>query len=89
LVGAGVLLTAGIAGYRYGLYNVDGGHRAVIFNKITGVKENVYGEGTHLRVPFIDVPVIYDVRAKPRNIQSLTGSRGLFNHDSGYERLRW
>jgi len=77
LVGAGALFTAGIAGYRYGLYNVDGGHRAVIFNKITGVKENVYGEGTHLRVPFIDVPVIYDVRAKPRNIQSLTGSRDL------------
>jgi len=77
LVGAGALFTACIAGYRYGLYNVDGGHRAVIFNKITGVKENVYGEGTHLRVPFIDVPVIYDVRAKPRNIQSLTGSRDL------------
>lgn len=37
----------------------------------------MYGEGTHLRLPFVDVPVIYDVRAKPRNIQSLTGSRDL------------
>jgi len=55
---------------------VDGGHRAVIFNKFTGVRPKVYGEGTHLRIPFFDVPIIYDVRAKPRSVQSLTGSRG-------------
>lgn len=78
------LLAASAAGvgslytmYKYGLYNVDGGHRAVVYNRITGVKEEVYGEGTHIRLPFVDVPVIYDVRAKPRNIQSLTGSRDL------------
>lgn len=75
------LLTAGAVGlssaYRYGLFNVDGGHRAVLFNRVVGVRDNVYGEGTHIRIPFVDVPVIYDVRAKPRNIQSLTGSRDL------------
>lgn len=74
-------LTAGAVGlsslYRYGLFNVDGGHRAVLFNRVLGVRENVYGEGTHVRIPFIDVPVVYDVRAKPRSIQSLTGSRDL------------
>eukprot|EP00179_Madagascaria_erythrocladioides_P005384 CAMPEP_0198317146 /NCGR_PEP_ID=MMETSP1450-20131203/6734_1 /TAXON_ID=753684 ORGANISM="Madagascaria erythrocladiodes, Strain CCMP3234" /NCGR_SAMPLE_ID=MMETSP1450 /ASSEMBLY_ACC=CAM_ASM_001115 /LENGTH=304 /DNA_ID=CAMNT_0044020329 /DNA_START=58 /DNA_END=972 /DNA_ORIENTATION=+ len=73
LLGAGLLVGA----YRYGLYNVDGGHRAVIFNRITGVSENVHAEGTHIRIPFFDVPIIYDVRAKPRNVQSLTGSRDL------------
>lgn len=75
------LLTAGAVGlsgaYRYGLFNVDGGHRAVLFNRVLGVRENVYGEGTHVRIPLIDIPIIYDVRAKPRNIQSLTGSRDL------------
>lgn len=65
------------AGYKYTLFNVDGGHRAIVFSRVTGVKESVYAEGTHLRVPFLDVPVIYDVRAKPRSIQSLTGSRDL------------
>eukprot|EP00737_Agarophyton_chilense_P002841 gb/GEZJ01003270.1/.p1 GENE.gb/GEZJ01003270.1/~~gb/GEZJ01003270.1/.p1 ORF type:complete len:366 (-),score=57.29 gb/GEZJ01003270.1/:758-1696(-) len=63
--------------YRYGLFNVDGGHRAVLFNRVLGVREAVYGEGTHFRIPFVDMPIIYDVRAKPRNIQSLTGSRDL------------
>lgn len=75
------LLTAGAVGlssaYRYGLFNVEGGHRAVLFNRVVGVRENVYLEGTHLRIPFVDVPIIYDVRAKPRSIQSLTGSRDL------------
>lgn len=66
-----------VSAYRFGLFNVDGGHAAVIFNRVTGVKDDVYKEGTHLRIPFIDVPVVYDVRAKPRNIQSLTGSRDL------------
>lgn len=74
-------LAAGAVGlssaYRYGLFNVDGGHRSVVFNRVTGVRDNVYGEGTHFRIPFIDVPIVYDVRAKPRNIQSLTGSRDL------------
>jgi prohibitin 2 len=74
-------LAAGVGaltvGYRYTLFNVDGGHRAIVFNRVTGVKESVFAEGTHLRFPFIDVPVIYDVRAKPRSIQSLTGSRDL------------
>lgn len=77
---AGLLAATAVglsSAYRYGLFNVDGGHRAVLFNRVVGVRENVYGEGTHLRIPFIDIPVIYDVRAKPRNIQSLTGSRDL------------
>ncbi len=76
----GALVTGAVAlsgAYRYGLFNVDGGHRAVMFNRVMGVRDHVYGEGTHFRIPAIDIPVVYDVRAKPRNIQSLTGSRDL------------
>eukprot|EP00170_Pyropia_yezoensis_P009535 contig_42263_g9571 len=66
------LLAASAAGvgslytmYKYGLYNVDGGHRAVVYNRITGVKEEVYGEGHPHPPPLCGVPVIYDVRASP------------------------
>ena len=34
-------------------------------------------EGTHILVPWFMRPIIYDVRAKPRMIQSMTGSRDL------------
>jgi hypothetical protein len=37
----------------------------------------VYEEGTHLVVPWFERPIIYDVRAKPVNIQSVSGSKDL------------
>ena len=37
----------------------------------------MYAEGTHIMIPWFEWPVIYDVRAKPKNIPSLTGSKGL------------
>lgn len=59
------------------LFNVDGGHRAVMFNRIGGVNmARVFNEGTHLMVPWFQRPVIFDVRARPRLIQSTTGSKG-------------
>jgi hypothetical protein len=55
---------------------VEAGHRAIIFNRISGIQEGVVAEGTHIMIPFIEWPIIYDVRTRPRNIMSLTGSKG-------------
>jgi len=66
----------GLAAY-YSFFNVDGGHRAVVFNAITGTKQIVYGEGTHLKWPLVETPIIFNVRSKPRNISSPTGSKDL------------
>eukprot|EP01119_Soliformovum_irregulare_P002428 TRINITY_DN12685_c0_g1_i1.p1 TRINITY_DN12685_c0_g1~~TRINITY_DN12685_c0_g1_i1.p1 ORF type:complete len:304 (+),score=85.12 TRINITY_DN12685_c0_g1_i1:50-961(+) len=75
----GGLLAVGVLAYGMTdvLFNVDGGHRAVVFNKIVGVRKGVYNEGTHFKFPFIEKPVIYNVRSKPRNISSPTGSKDL------------
>ena len=59
------------------LYNVDGGERAVIFDRINGVLEDVTGPGTHFKMPWIQSPFIYDVRAKPRVINTTTGTKDL------------
>ncbi|XP_028761663.1 prohibitin-1, mitochondrial isoform X1 [Neltuma alba] len=59
------------------LYNVEGGHRAIVFNRVLGVKEKVYPEGTHFMIPWFERPVIYDVRARPHLIESTSGSRDL------------
>jgi len=61
------------------LYTVDGGHRGVVFNRLQGVKDQVYGEGTHLVVPWFEWPVIFDVRTRPKELPSLTGTRDLQN----------
>eukprot|EP01133_Synstelium_polycarpum_P008046 gene8046-9454_t len=59
------------------IYNVDGGQRAVIFDRIGGVKDVVVGEGTHFIIPWLQKPFIFDVRSTPRNIKSETGSKDL------------
>jgi prohibitin 2 len=59
------------------LFNVEGGYRAVKFSRIGGVQDTIYAEGTHLVIPWFETPIIYDVRAKPRNIASLTGTKDL------------
>lgn len=60
------------------LYNVDGGERAVMFDSLRGgILPNVRSEGTHLLVPVIQRPYIIDVRTKPREIPSITGTKDL------------
>lgn len=59
--------------------SVDGGHRAVIFDRFTGIKKQVVGEGTHFIIPWVQRPIIFDIRSMPRNIPVITGSKDLQN----------
>jgi prohibitin 1 len=59
------------------LYDVKGGTRAVIFDRLSGVKETVVNEGTHFLVPWLQRAIVFDVRTKPRNISTTTGSKDL------------
>ncbi|KAK4105831.1 hypothetical protein N658DRAFT_416451 [Parathielavia hyrcaniae] len=76
-VAALVLLGGGALLFQSALFNVDGGHRAIKYRRLSGVSKDIYGEGTHLVIPWFETPVIYDVRAKPRNVSSLTGTKDL------------
>jgi prohibitin 1 len=60
------------------IYTVDGGERAVMFDQLRGgVLDQVSGEGTHFMIPVIQRPTIFDVRTKPREIPSVTGTKDL------------
>uniref|UniRef100_A0A673UP46 Prohibitin n=1 Tax=Suricata suricatta TaxID=37032 RepID=A0A673UP46_SURSU len=61
------------------LYNVDAGHRAVIFDRFRGVQDVVVGEGTHFLIPWVQKPIIFDCRSRPRNVPVITGSKDLQN----------
>lgn len=74
------LLAVGVGGlwlFQNALFNVDGGCRAVKYSRLGGVRSDIYPEGTHLRLPWFETPIVYDVRAKPRNVASLTGTKDL------------
>ncbi|EON69567.1 prohibitin-1 [Coniosporium apollinis CBS 100218] len=59
------------------IYDVRGGTRAVIFDRLSGVRDEVKNEGTHFLIPWLQKAIIYDVRTKPRNISTTTGSKDL------------
>ncbi|KAL3479778.1 band 7 family-domain-containing protein [Aspergillus californicus] len=70
-------LSVGAMAVNASLYDVKGGTRAVIFDRVSGVQEKVINEGTHFLVPWLQKAIVYDVRTKPRNISTTTGSKDL------------
>ncbi|XP_042872328.1 prohibitin-like [Penaeus japonicus] len=74
-IGFGVAVVGGVV--NSALYNVDAGHRAVIFDRFSGVKETVIGEGTHFFIPWVQRPIVFDTRTRPRNVPVVTGSKDL------------
>lgn len=64
-------------GISQSLFTVEGGHRAIMFNRIGGVQQHIMSEGMHFRVPWFQYPIIYDIRSRPRKISSPTGSKDL------------
>eukprot|EP00933_Yihiella_yeosuensis_P025608 TRINITY_DN19857_c0_g1_i1.p1 TRINITY_DN19857_c0_g1~~TRINITY_DN19857_c0_g1_i1.p1 ORF type:complete len:289 (-),score=71.93 TRINITY_DN19857_c0_g1_i1:326-1147(-) len=59
------------------LFDVDGGQRAVVLNMLSGVEDKVRGEGTHFKVPWLMQPKIYDIKLRPKLIQTTTGTKDL------------
>jgi prohibitin 1 len=59
------------------IYSVDGGQRAVIFDRLAGVKQTVVGEGMHFVIPWLQRAIIYDIRTRPRIITTTTGSKDM------------
>ncbi|XP_031631314.1 prohibitin-2 isoform X1 [Contarinia nasturtii] len=78
-IGLKLLGVAGalVYGATQSVYTVEGGHRAIIFNRIGGVQNDIYPEGLHFRIPWFQYPIIYDIRSRPRKISSPSGSKDL------------
>ncbi|ALC42548.1 l-2-03709 [Drosophila busckii] len=80
-LGLGLKVLAAVGAAAYGvsqsMYTVEGGHRAIIFSRLGGIQNDIYAEGLHVRIPWIQYPIIYDIRSRPRKISSPTGSKDL------------
>mmetsp|Transcript_72974 Transcript_72974/g.101151 ORF Transcript_72974/g.101151 Transcript_72974/m.101151 type:complete len:276 (+) Transcript_72974:1587-2414(+) len=77
LARAAVGIGAGVSLLQASIYDVDGGYRAVMFDRLRGVQRKVSGEGTHFRIPWLQTPHLFDIRMQPRNIASTTGTKDL------------
>lgn len=72
-----IVIGAGVSAFQSSIYNVEGGFRAIIFDRVFGVSKTTVGEGTHFRLPWFQTPVLMDCRTRPRNISSSTGTKDL------------
>ncbi|XP_016498437.2 prohibitin-3, mitochondrial-like isoform X1 [Nicotiana tabacum] len=59
------------------LYTIDGGQRAVLFDRFRGVIDDTVGEGTHFLVPWLQKPFIFDIRTRPHTFSSVSGTKDL------------
>ena len=52
---AGTLIVGSTVFLKAFTYTVDGGQRALIFDRFRGLREKIFGEGMHFYIPFIQV----------------------------------
>lgn len=76
LVGVGVLAGGGYFA-KNSVYSVDAGQVAIKYNRLSGVGAITYREGIHFMLPWLERPIVFDVKARPHTMTSLTGSRDL------------
>ena len=48
----------------------------MIFDRFRGVLPLVSGEGTHFLIPWVQKPIIFSIRSRPRRVPVVTGSKG-------------
>eukprot|EP01083_Nonionella_stella_P090620 253139_1 len=73
VVGAGFLAYTA----KNSIFTVEGGHKAVMFDRVRGVLNEARGEGMHFRFPWLQWPVIFDIRTRPKKLSSPTATRDL------------
>ncbi|CAF4228086.1 unnamed protein product, partial [Rotaria sordida] len=74
-IGIGLAIAGGVINSM--LYNIDDRHRDVIFDRFQGVKLDVIEEGTHFMISWLHRPIIFDIRARPRSVPSITEIQGI------------
>jgi len=65
------------SGAKASIYYVDTGHKGFKFNKISGVRMNTVKEGWHLKTPWLEKAIVFNVKSQPTKIESTTGSMDL------------
>lgn len=73
------LLFAGVGswGVYNSIYSVDAGHKAVVFNRLLGVKPTIYSEGYNFTIPWVEWPQVFNVQTRPAALSTKSGTKDL------------
>lgn len=83
---AGAVGSVGYIAYN-SVFSVQPGQRALVFNRVAGLKKDTLNEGTHIVTPWFEWPIIMDVRTRANQQKSQSGTRDLQMVDIGYRML--
>lgn len=61
------------------IFVVTPGNRAIIFNSVSGLHKQSYGEGLHLKQPFLDSVITYSLRQQAFDVETTAASKDLQN----------
>lgn len=56
---------------------IGAGERGIVFNNASGVEDRILGEGTHLRMPFLQSVTSVSVRTQKTNVKAEAASKDL------------
>merc|ERR1719375_1090122 len=59
------------------MFNVEAGHIGIKYSRLSGVGAHFYNPGLNFMVPWLERRIIFDIRARPHTMTSLTGSKDL------------
>lgn len=60
-----------------GIYRIEPGFSSIHFNLLSGIGTQVYKEGYHILIPFLERPIIYDCRMKNHMYLCVCGTKDL------------
>ena len=72
----------GLAAYgaTYSVVVIEPGHQGIVYSRISGLnKSRRLTEGMNILIPYFERSVIYDIRARPQQITTQSGSKGWLN----------
>jgi regulator of protease activity HflC (stomatin/prohibitin superfamily) len=61
------------------VFIISPGERAIIFNSVSGLKGDIYGEGLHFKLPFVEKVILYSLRQQAFDIETIAASKDLQN----------
>eukprot|EP01017_Pseudomicrothorax_dubius_P027139 TRINITY_DN308_c0_g1_i1.p1 TRINITY_DN308_c0_g1~~TRINITY_DN308_c0_g1_i1.p1 ORF type:complete len:282 (-),score=83.61 TRINITY_DN308_c0_g1_i1:137-982(-) len=79
LSGLSIVTLSGLYVLSNSVYTITPGHKGIIFSRLTGIKKDIKSEGWNLRIPYFERPIIFDVKTRPKIIQTQTANRELQN----------
>lgn len=57
-------------------FTVEPGHSAIKFSKFTGLGTKQFKEGWHLRLPYFETPIDFNIQTRPKQIKAATANKG-------------